>query len=91
MNAVWVIISLLGYYASIIIAGICYGFKVSALVIIASCCTAIATARLYNDDSLDESDHDTCEGCKHDLGGGCCRINLEVECGKGEHEAWEEK
>lgn len=38
----------------------------------------------------DKGKHDSCEGCRHDLGGGQCRINLEDECGKGEHEAWEE-
>lgn len=39
----------------------------------------------------DKGEHDSCEGCRHDLGGGQCRINLEGECGKGEHEAWEEE
>lgn len=33
----------------------------------------------------------TCDTCRHHLGGGCCRINLEAECGKGEFEAWEPK
>lgn len=33
-----------------------------------------------------------CEGCCHDLGGGCCRINLEAECREGGgYEAWEPK
>ena len=32
-----------------------------------------------------------CDTCRHHLGGGCCRINLEAECGKGEFEAWEPK
>lgn len=33
----------------------------------------------------------SCLTCKHWLGGvySCCRINLEAECAKGEHEAWE--
>ena len=36
--------------------------------------------------------HVPCEGCKHDLGGGCCRINLEPECREGGgYEAWEPK
>lgn len=35
--------------------------------------------------------HDNCEGCRHDLGGGCCRINEEAECGAGDRELWEEK
>ncbi len=33
----------------------------------------------------------TCDTCRHYLDGGCCRINLEAECGKGEFEAWEPK
>ena len=31
----------------------------------------------------------SCETCKHHLGAGTCRINLEDECGAGEFEAWE--
>ena len=30
-----------------------------------------------------------CATCRWHLGGGCCRINLEAECGAGEFEAWE--
>lgn len=26
---------------------------------------------------------ESCEGCNHDLGGGCCRINAEAECREG--------
>lgn len=33
----------------------------------------------------------SCCTCVNYLGGGMCRINLEAECGEGEHEAWEEK
>lgn len=29
-----------------------------------------------------------CETCANNLGGGCCKINLEAECAKGEYEAW---
>ena len=34
-----------------------------------------------------------CETCRYGLGGlyNNCRINLEAECGAGEHEAWEPK
>ena len=31
----------------------------------------------------------SCKGCKHHLGGGCCRLNVEAECGKGERELYE--
>ena len=36
--------------------------------------------------------HDSCAGCRHDLGGGCCKVNLESECREGGgFEAWERK
>ena len=35
--------------------------------------------------------HDSCEGCRHNLGGGCCRMNMEAECGEGDRELWEEE
>lgn len=34
-------------------------------------------------------DEDPCESCRHYLGGGQCRANLERECAYGEYEAWE--
>ena len=30
-----------------------------------------------------------CETCRHYLGGGCCKVNLEAECAGGEYDAWE--
>lgn len=35
--------------------------------------------------------HDSCEGCRYDLGGGCCRMNMEAECGEGDRELWEDE
>lgn len=32
---------------------------------------------------------ESCKGCKHYLGGGCCRLNLESECAAGDFEMWE--
>ena len=32
-----------------------------------------------------------CWNCNNYLGGGCCRINSEKECGENEFELWEEK
>ena len=33
-----------------------------------------------------------CDGCKHYLGGGCCRLNMEAECREGGgFELWEAK
>lgn len=33
----------------------------------------------------------SCFTCKNYLGGGCCRINEEMECPDSEFELWEEK
>ena len=34
--------------------------------------------------------NNSCIGCIHDLGGGCCRINVEAECREGGgFELWE--
>lgn len=43
------------------------------------------------DMNTDKRIHCPCASCKHDLGGGYCRINLEGECREGGgYEAWEE-
>lgn len=36
-------------------------------------------------------ERDSCRGCKHHLGGGLCRMNVEAECGKGERELYEQE
>ena len=41
---------------------------------------------MAGDEHMDIQD---CTGCKHHIGAGLCRINLERECGEGGHEAWE--
>lgn len=33
-------------------------------------------------------DAKSCTGCRHHIGAGFCRLNLERECGEGGHEAW---
>lgn len=33
----------------------------------------------------------SCCTCVNYLGGGCCRINEEIECGDGEFELWRQK
>ena len=33
----------------------------------------------------------TCSTCRHHLGGGACRLNLESECAAGDYEAWERR
>lgn len=36
------------------------------------------------------NNRESCAGCRHYLGGGCCRLNLESECAAGDFELWEE-
>jgi len=37
-----------------------------------------------------DDEPDSCEGCKWDLGGGCCSLNVEDECAAGGgYELWE--
>lgn len=80
----------LGYYVSLIGAVLLGGLKVGVPVVTACCCTAAAVQLMNREEAeKQERDHDSCMGCKNDLGGGMCKINLEAECGKGEHEAWE--
>lgn len=46
------------------------------------------------DDTVEESEPEckSCEGCRHNLGGGHCRINVEGECREGGgFELWEVK
>ena len=39
----------------------------------------------------DERRARSCATCRYYLGNGCCRIDLEDECGAGRFEAWEAK
>jgi hypothetical protein len=42
-------------------------------------------------DMDEQPERNSCSGCKNDLGGGCCSLNLEDECAAGGgYELWEE-
>lgn len=84
------LIALLLYWGAVLAAGCIYGFGAAVLVVVG---TAFASMVLAAESATGESEtegHDSCTGCRHDLGGGQCKINLEAECGKGEHEMWED-
>ena len=92
------VVAVLGYAAAMIAAGALFGFKALVLMVVACICTAIAVACIdvveWEEDELedDEPEHDSCDGCKHNIGGGCCNLNLEDECeAGGGFEMWEEK
>ena len=52
---------------------------------VTTCACCIAAGR------EDEQANRGCWNCKHYLGGGLCRQNLEKECGDGGNEAWQAK
>ncbi len=88
------LIGLLLYWGTIIAAGCLYGFGAAVLVVVGA---AFAGMVLGAEDATGDgtpdgqTKADSCTGCKNDLGGGACRINLEAECGEGEHEMWEDR
>lgn len=86
------IIAFILYLACVLVG--CYKFGYAGGLLAAA---AWATGCFYcwNDngyvDEEDEPEHDSCEGCKHNLGGGCCKLNVEDECAAGGgYEMWED-
>lgn len=80
------------YHAMIILSVVWYGVKGVALVIVACASVAAITRLTEKDETEDEVERESCEGCIHDLGGGHCRINMERECREGGgFELWEPK
>lgn len=85
------ILGIVGYAACIVVGNYKFGWPGSVL-----CLAAWVSACLYcdgcwkADTDEEEPEHDSCDGCKHDLGGGCCKINVEGECREGGgFELWE--
>lgn len=68
-----------------------FDWRVLVLVIGAS---YLAVMCCVTDDVIEEvePEHESCEGCRHNLGGSHCRINVEGECREGGgFELWEVK
>lgn len=83
------ILGMVGYAACIVVGNYKFGWPGSLL-----CCAVWVSCCLYIDGASDvdeeEPEHDSCDGCKHDLGGGHCKINVEGECREGGgFELWE--
>lgn len=85
------IIAFILYIACVIVGTIKFGWA-GALLVMATATTVMiycADDDVYEDE--DEPEHDSCEGCRNYLGGGCCRLNLEDECAAGGgFELWED-
>lgn len=87
------IIAFILYIACVVVGWIKFGWAGGLLVL----ATWVAACIYCDDDVLDgmyedEPEHDSCEGCRNYLGGGCCRLNLEDECAAGGgYELWEDE
>lgn len=61
------------------------------MLVVGAWCVSALYQISKEDEPEVEPEHDSCEGCKHNLGGGHCKINLEGECREGGgYEAWED-
>ena len=83
------ILGIVGYAACIVVGNYKFGWPGGLL-----CCAAWVSACLFFTRQAhttdEEPERDSCDGCKHDLGGGCCKINVEGECREGGgFELWE--
>lgn len=85
-----ILISLLGYCAAVIIAGVLYGAMAVLLVFFGASCVAFCIALIVDDDYEDVPDHDSCVGCKHDSKGRL-RIYLHGHNQVGKHWKWGKK
>lgn len=71
-----------------------YKFDWRALVLVTGASYLVRLYYSIPDDTIEESEpeRESCEGCRHNLGGGHCRINVEGECREGGgFELWEVK
>lgn len=69
-------------------------FDWRALVLVVGASSLMTLYRSIPGDTIEESEpeRESCEGCRHNLGGGHCRINVEGECREGGgFELWEVK
>lgn len=84
------ILGFIAYVACVVVGNCKFGWQGSAL-----CAASWLAACIYMDgrqvqEDEEEPEHDSCDGCKHDLGGGHCKINVEGECREGGgFELWE--
>lgn len=72
-----------GYYAALIGAVIFGGLRSGVMVILGCVCTGAAVQMMNVSEREEEERENSCAGCRHDLGGGMCSVNLEDECREG--------
>ena len=78
------------YHVIIILSVVWYGVRCAVLLVAACACVAAIARLIEKDEPEDDLESGSCEGCKNNLGGGHCRINVEGECREGGgFELWE--
>lgn len=83
------ILGMVGYIACCLVGNYKFGWP-GGLLCIAAWMSACLFFTRQAHTTEEEPEHDSCDGCKHDLGGGCCKINVEGECREGGgFELWE--
>lgn len=84
MRTLGKIIFTLVYSAVMVAIGVMFGTKALVLTVVACCCTAFIGHLIADSDREEvEPEHTSCIGCRHHLGGGHCRLNVEDECCEG--------
>lgn len=89
-----VILLIVGWYGALAAVVSKYGWLVGVALWGVSCIPVLISSLIMGDDEPDEHVDielkSSCMGCKNDLGGGHCRINMERECREGGgFELWE--
>lgn len=83
------ILGMVGYIACCLVGNYKFGWP-GGLLCIAAWMSACLFFTRQAHTTEEESEHDSCDGCRYDLGGGCCKINVEGECREGGgFELWE--
>ena len=84
------VISLVSFWVSLVAIGWVYGLRAVGISCLGH--VAIVVMILCEYFAADDATiRENCDGCKHDLGGGRCRMNVEYECREGGgFEMWED-
>ena len=87
------LICIIGCWVCMLYAASTWGLKAGAIVAIALMLESIHAACIITEteEKEDEPEHDSCDGCKHHVGGGFCDQHLECECDEDGYKAWEDK
>lgn len=91
MRKIGVILFTVTWAVALFAAGYLYDHHAVGILIMGELSIVGLVLMSQIDKETAEPERDSCEGCKHDLGGGRCRMNVELECREGGgFEMWED-